>query len=227
MTSTDNLRSVVASVLRIDPSVITDETPVSKLNNSIDRAKLSRGVKAMGLSVPTGKLGPSFGEFVKSISGAGLEAVGIDSGDSGSASNHSEQANGWLPTEAHHAPPSSLKLGIDIEMVASLPEVPDIWNDDFYRSMFTGAEIARSQLHPNPRSHLTGVWCAKEALRKSNARFLTLAFSHMELGHHSNGAPFLRVLVGESWKLLQCSVSISHTDEIATAVVGWIGSAEA
>lgn len=66
-----------------------------------------------------------------------------------------------------------------------------------------------------------GIWCAKEAVSKALGRGLYgLLPKELEVCHHENGAPYLRLHGSalEQYGHLQFSISISHSGDTAFAV---------
>ena len=53
-----------------------------------------------------------------------------------------------------------------MQEIAALPVTADYWDHEFYRETFEPSEIAYAVVQSDPRTHLAGFWCAKEALRK-------------------------------------------------------------
>jgi phosphopantetheinyl transferase (holo-ACP synthase) len=85
-----------------------------------------------------------------------------------------------------------LACGIDIEMVENLPVVQDYWEDTFYTTTFTAAEIAYCLLQVHPPMHLTARWCAKEALKKCDPAYSHLTMDQLEVALTTTGAPLLQ-----------------------------------
>ena len=108
--------------------------------------------------------------------------------------------------------------GIDLEDVDALPVADDYWEDEFYRDHFTEKEIAYCQLQSQPRQHFAVRWCAKEALRKADRRFLHLPFNHIEVCRSPDVVHLALVENGNS-QLLPHRVSLTHTEQHAAAVV--------
>ncbi|AZZ36911.1 hypothetical protein CIK05_08945 [Bdellovibrio sp. qaytius] len=114
---------------------------------------------------------------------------------------------------------SDWDIGIDLEEIKNMPSLDKVRSDLFYKETFTDLELTGALLKPNPLASLCGIFCAKEALRKSHDDFSTIPFSQLEIDHHTNGKPFIRVLGLEHLNSRPIKVSITHTDAYASAVV--------
>ena len=110
-----------------------------------------------------------------------------------------------------------ISIGTDIEELDNLPESVDYLNDDFYQSVFQPEEIKYAIAAKNPRIHLCGMFCAKEALIKSNKLFAGIEMKNICVKHDSDGAPHLELPGTVNNVVLK--LSISHTEKMATAVV--------
>ena len=82
-------------------------------------------------------------------------------------------------------------MGLDIQDVASMPVTDDYRADAFYSSAFSAAEIATALLRADPRVHLCGIFCAKEAAKKSNPSLLNEPMSAFAVAHDAQGKPLL------------------------------------
>jgi phosphopantetheine--protein transferase-like protein len=95
----------------------------------------------------------------------------------------------------------------------------DYWEHEFYRGTFARSEIAYAVLQAEPRTHFAGFWCAKEALRKCDGSFASVIPEKTAVAHDVDGRPYLTFDSGAGPERLVHAVSISHTTEVATAVV--------
>jgi holo-[acyl-carrier protein] synthase len=225
MDSIQAIKDVAASLLRVDASSITEETSVVKFNSSLERTKLERALTRAGFTLASGKVGPRFADLVRQANAGGdapTESLPVVA----EVEPDAELAPITTGTDAPTFDLSQLKvhLGVDIENVSALPVVNDQWENDFYRATFTPAEIAKAQSRPDPRVHLTGIWCAKEALKKSSPKYLKLPMDSISVAHLADGSPVIRVLENGKWVTLPYSVSISHTDDVAVAVVSYVSA---
>ena len=120
----------------------------------------------------------------------------------------------------HGATPHlAVRIGLDMEMVDNMPEVPDFWTADFYRTHFTAAEIAYCLRQEQPRVHFAARWCAKEALAKCDAAYAGIDPATIQVIPRADGQPILEVLDGGAARAIPFAVSLSHTPLIAVAVV--------
>jgi len=114
--------------------------------------------------------------------------------------------------------PGAIGLGLDIQDVDALPLSSDYRSHEFYRSHFLASEIATAVLRPDARVHLCGIFCAKEAAKKSHPALLEARMNTLVVTHDSGGKPFLGLADGElSAYGFQFIVSISHTHKFAAA----------
>lgn len=113
-------------------------------------------------------------------------------------------------------------LGMDMQDISVLPQADDFRTDPFYASHFSPAEIATAALRPSPRAHLAGLFCAKEALKKSHPYLLNLRMDEIVVTHDSAGRPTIAV-TAPTEQAFQFLVSITHTAQIAaaTCVTTW------
>jgi len=109
-------------------------------------------------------------------------------------------------------------LGMDIQEIELMPLASDYRTHSFYSSHFAATEIATALLKPDPRIHLCGVFCAKEAAKKSHPSLLNLRMSDLLVSHDRQGKPELHlsdsVVLPYSYDFI---LSISHTARIAAA----------
>lgn len=126
----------------------------------------------------------------------------------------------WLPAGLAPTPPPGLRCGVDIERISNIPESADPWTDPFYLQNFTKDEIAYCLLQDRPRMHFAARWCAKEALGKCDPSYAALPMNGVELMPNETGGMSLSC-VGEGGvpTLLPVAVSVSHTDDVAIAMV--------
>jgi holo-[acyl-carrier protein] synthase len=118
------------------------------------------------------------------------------------------------------APPglSGMGLGLDLQEIDALPLARDYRTDPFYASHFLPSEIAGAMLRPDPRAHLCGLFCAKEAAKKTHPDLLNLRMTEFVVSHDAAGRPSL-ALTGESpaARPFRFLVSITHTERYAAA----------
>jgi holo-[acyl-carrier protein] synthase len=113
--------------------------------------------------------------------------------------------------------PAALGHGVDIQEIAAMPDpAGERAADPFYAGHFTPGELAGAATRPDPKSHLCGLWCAKEAIRKSDPELAGLPFQEIAIEHAANGAP-QACLAGTAAARFAISLSISHSVAYAVA----------
>ncbi|GGG69922.1 holo-ACP synthase [Edaphobacter dinghuensis] len=208
MPETEKLRSIVSELMQVSEDQIGDSTVFagSVLASSLGRARLDAALRSrLNFSDPGVYVVQSFGELCKL---AGTEGVGGPS-ISSLPTNNGKQAI------LREVTGQNVAVGVDIQSVSDLPEVADYWEAEFYQQHFTRQEIAYALLQPAPRESFAATWCAKEALRKADGRWLGVDWQQTEIAHTSDGVPTFKS--GEDQ--IPCSVSLSHTKDYALAVV--------
>jgi len=205
MSQTELLKSMVATMLSLSAGEVGDGTSLAALNTSLGSAKLRLGLKRLGLALPASAKPATFAGLVAALSGdtvfdaptkAAVPVVATATGSLG-----------------------SVKVGLDVEDIRSLPVAVDYWEHEFYRGSFAKSEIAYAVLQGEPRTHFAGFWCAKEALRKCDSAFAGVSPEKTAVAHDANGQPYLTLNSETGTERLVHAVSISHTSEVATAVV--------
>lgn len=109
----------------------------------------------------------------------------------------------------------STRLGFDLASIGRIRQIiaktPRILN-----RLFTENELAYSKQFSDAAPHLAACFCAKEAYFKALGTGLdTHRWKDVELLHKPNGEPYLHFL----GKPVSGQISISHTDDVAGAVV--------
>jgi phosphopantetheine--protein transferase-like protein len=215
-------RKIVANILRRPTLDITAATSLAL--GSFDRAKLAAAVLR--------HFGRKPSEIVHARTIGELEAIlltGQEDQDQ-RASPPPIRVNGREPeSHAQPLPPSfgaamssalpNVLCGVDLEPVASLPEALEYWEDDFYKTVFTPVEIAYCAAQVEPAMHFAARWCAKEALRKCDPRFASADYAELELARTETGGLRLRHLGNGTPTVLPHAVSVTHTPQMAAAVV--------
>ncbi len=205
MPQTEQLKTMVATMLSLSPAEVGDGTSLIALHTSLGSAKLRLGLKRLGLALPASAKPATFAGLVAALSGEAAVEVPVKAAASAPAAQ-----TGSL---------GSLKVGLDVEDIRSLPVAADYWEHEFYRGTFAKSEIAYAVLQSEPRTHFAGFWCAKEALRKCDSTFAGVLPEKTAVAHDGNGQPYLTFDSGDGPERLAHAVSISHTSEVATAVV--------
>lgn len=112
----------------------------------------------------------------------------------------------------------AIGLGLDIQDVESMPVTNDYRSHEFYRSHFAPGEIATALLRPDARLHLCGIFCAKEAAKKSHPLLLEMRMSDFVVTHAPDGKPLLTLSDDAALPChFQFIISISHTPTFAAA----------
>jgi holo-[acyl-carrier protein] synthase len=155
-------------------------------------------------------------------------AIAVDPvGEAGSAQSVSgiEPAASAIPIGASFA--ADLGVGLDIQQIDMLPETTDYRDDAFYASHFLPSEIATALLRPDPRATLCGLFCVKEAAKKSHPLLLNLRMTELVVSHDANGRPYLAIAPGTVLtQKFRFRISISHTGGLAAATCIAMGAAE-
>jgi phosphopantetheine--protein transferase-like protein len=219
MSQTEELRHMFATMLRVPPETLVPETSLAALDTSLGGAKVSLGLKRLGVALPSGFRPTTFGAMVAALSG-----------EPPAKSDTTSPATKPAQTPVYSAPQaavepnglSGLSVGLDIEDIRSLPLADDYWEDEFYRGNFSRSEVAYAVLQTDPRTHFAGFWCAKEALRKCDHTFAEVRQVSTAVVHDSDGRPFLTLDTETGPVRLPHALSISHAAELATAIVVWV-----
>ena len=204
MSKPEEIRALIATMLMVTPAEIGDNTSLAALNTSLGSAKVRLGLKRLGLTLPAGSKPATFAGLLAALSGEAVPAT---------------SPSAPVPIKAAAIDSSGLQVGLDVEDIDSLPVVTDYWEHEFYRANFAKSEIAYAVLEAAPRTHFAGFWCAKEALRKCDPSFTDVSPDRTAVAHEANGRPYLTLESEAGPERLPHAVSISHTLQIATAVV--------
>jgi phosphopantetheine--protein transferase-like protein len=205
--TTDTLQSLVAHFLGIAPEAVTPSTLLNgTLASSLGRARLDAALRQrLGIRMRACYTARTFGELQASANGDQSTAAAVSSV--------------VAPRLAHpQAISPTASVGFDLQSAEELPECTDYWSHPFYAEHFTATEIAAGLLHPEPRMHFAGVWCAKEALKKCSPELLRADWREMEVRLGTDERPMVYVKEGNEWCQLAASISITHTGKIAGAV---------
>jgi holo-[acyl-carrier protein] synthase len=121
--------------------------------------------------------------------------------------------------------PAPLGVGVDVVDIADFERLTFATHQRFYERCFTAAEIAYCTSQARSAQHFAACFAAKEAVVKAISGRYQLAYWQTEVGHESNGRPFLRFWNDDRSAPLECfdefetRVSLSHADGVAAAVV--------
>jgi holo-[acyl-carrier protein] synthase len=113
-----------------------------------------------------------------------------------------------------------MNTGIDLVEVKRIAK--SLENERFFEKIFTEKETEIIKSKNKPAETAAGRWCAKEAFAKAlGTGFRNFEFRDIEILNDELGCPHMSVF-GNAEKLLgerKISVSISHTENYATAIV--------
>lgn len=207
MPETENLKAVVSELMQIPVEAVDASTVFSGvLATSLGRARLDAALRSrFGIANSGVYTVKTFGDLCRIV---GAE---VSEGNTSVSTTFRNQ----IPSAIFGSNRSGIAVGVDIQSVDALPEAADYWEAEFYQQHFTRQEIAYALLQPSPRENFASAWCAKEALRKADGRWLDIDWQLTELTHTSSGAPMLN----SGDQSIPCSVSLSHTAGLAVAVV--------
>jgi phosphopantetheine--protein transferase-like protein len=101
-------------------------------------------------------------------------------------------------------------VGIDLELVSTLPDATDYREHEFYRENFAPEEISHCLLQTDAKTSLCGLWAAKEAVAKAlgMGTVRESGLRSIAIRHDESGRPWYEV--GE--------LSISHSGGFCVAV---------
>ncbi|HSE40206.1 MAG TPA: holo-ACP synthase [Acidobacteriota bacterium] len=119
-----------------------------------------------------------------------------------------------------------LGIGTDVIEVSRIRQALDKYGERFMRRLFTAAEIEYCTSRKNTALHYAGRFAAKEAAFKAMQRGWggEISWKDVEITNLPSGAPQITFsgkaleIVTEK-KMTRAFVSISHVEEIATAIV--------
>ncbi len=204
----EQLRDVVADFFETNASLVGPDFVLGgqRLASSIARAGLDAAIRRrVGAKLPAVYSATTFGELEAALTG-----------DAVATSNPA--TNGSLTGLLRNVP-NGVACGVDVESIANLPGADDYWEHEFYNTHFSNAEIAYCVATDEPREHFAARWVAKEALKKCDGRFLETDNNVIQVAVDENGAPRLELLHGDDTTALPHAVSLTHTAEMAVAIV--------
>ncbi|RPA66602.1 4'-phosphopantetheinyl transferase superfamily protein [Cyclobacteriaceae bacterium YHN15] len=108
-------------------------------------------------------------------------------------------------------------IGTDIE---SIERFQRLWTKKphLLEKLFFSSELEKAKSSNHSAKHLTGLWCAKEAVLKAFAPVLELEVTLIEITKNPKGYPEAIIHHSEISSInYHLSISISHTGEMATA----------
>ena len=123
----------------------------------------------------------------------------------------------------------NLRLGLDLTEVGRVSEVLERWGERFVMRVFSPGELNRARRHPRAfAEHVAGRFAAKEAAMKAlGTGWRGIAFREISIRRDPRGKPRLelsgRALErAERLRVRSMEVSITHTADIAAAVVAFL-----
>jgi phosphopantetheine--protein transferase-like protein len=207
MPETEKLKVLVSELMQVPVETVDASTAFSGvLATSLGRARLDAALRSrFGVTNNGVYTVKTFGDLCR--------LMGAEVSEANAAQPTASRSQPAVPLSAlNHA---GIAIGVDIQSADALPEAADYWESEFYQQHFTRQEIAYALLQPNPRESFASAWCAKEALRKADGRWLDVDWQLTELTHAPTGTPTLN----SGNQTIPCSVSLSHTAGLAVAVV--------
>ncbi|MGF1539927.1 MAG: 4'-phosphopantetheinyl transferase superfamily protein [Pleurocapsa sp.] len=113
---------------------------------------------------------------------------------------------------------SGISIGVDIEEISNLPDTANYRTHEFYQTLFSPEEIAYALLKNEPKLHLCGIFCAKEALKKAAPELINLRMDEI-IVTHQQGRPLITTSDRTINSTFNFQVSISHSSSYAVATV--------
>lgn len=112
-------------------------------------------------------------------------------------------------------------VGIDIIEIKRIKSVMEKFGDRFFERILTDNEIKYCKSFSKPDLHFAGRFASKEAYSKSIGTGISKDFKwkDIEILNDERGKPYIKHTVENSYSKFKFTVSISHTDEYASAVV--------
>lgn len=213
MATPETLQDVVATLLGTQSVDVHPDFAFAgtRLQGSLARTRLYTAIaQQLGVACQEAYTARTYGELYTAVYGTGPVVATTQATAAPPAPGRHVQGNGATP---------SVACGIDIEMIANMPVVADYWSDAFYSATFTPAEIAYCLLQDQPSIHFAARWCAKEALKKCAPAYLQADLRTLEVTVSASGAPCLCAVAHGHSTPLPFAVSLSHTPQVAVAVV--------
>ena len=113
-------------------------------------------------------------------------------------------------------------IGNDIVKIDRIRKLIERHQERFYHKIFTPAESAYCLSHRDSAIHFGGRFSAKEAVVKALGVGFgkEIGFLEVEIKNDPKGKPFVSFsdAINEKWNWPEVLISISHTEEYATAI---------
>ena len=113
---------------------------------------------------------------------------------------------------------TKLSVGVDIADVARFRRQQHARHKNFYRTIFTDAEISYCLSKRDPYPHFAARFAAKEAVTKAVRGRTIFSIKDIEIINDKNGRPSARI---GSKSARPVFLSLSHTKEYAIAFALW------
>lgn len=113
-------------------------------------------------------------------------------------------------------------VGIDIIDIKRIKSIMEKFGDKFYEKILTEKEIAYCKsFKAKPAPHFAGRFASKEAYSKSIGTGISKDFrwKDIEILNDERGKPYIHHLAENEYSKYRFHISITHTDEYASAVV--------
>jgi phosphopantetheine--protein transferase-like protein len=211
------LKQVVAELYQTTPATIDSRFSLNQLRftTSAGRGVLAAAIRRrLGVYRPEAFTAAHFGQLESAVLGVPLDETSAEHVASAppAVQPSSDRASGNAAADA-------LSLGVDVELIENMPDADDYWTAEFYQGHFTPAEIAYCVRQEEPRAHFAARWCAKEALGKCDASFLSADPVTIQVNVIDSGRPVLERISNGAAHRLPFALSLSHTRIMAVAVV--------
>lgn len=203
----EKIKEIVASFLKIDKNSINNSTTIDRsvIKGSIMIHRMYAAIsRELNWDIKWYDRLKTFGDL--------KERINIGQQENGPERDNLLSKGTGLSQDHNIILKKGFFMGVDIEEIDKMPKVTDFQSDIFYRQNFSEREISYCISQPDPLQSFTGKFAAKEAIVKADNSYRGFPFSEIEIGNDIDGTPYF----------MDFTVSISHTDKIAIAVVAKI-----
>jgi holo-[acyl-carrier protein] synthase len=192
---------------------ITSSIEILKIQSAIER-KFGRKLSPIGDTWTIDKIAAQVGQSQNNGDAANKPTTKTSNSQISIQQNNSSNVSAVSPALNI----GGLFIGIDIEEVEHLPVTSNYRVHDFYQSLFTNEEISYAMLKSETRLHLCGIFCAKEALKKSAPELIQLRMEEIQV-YHQQERPFIKTVHDSINSMFNFQLSISHSNHYAVATV--------
>ncbi len=214
-----DMRDLIEATIRQLSTLTPDQefNPEAKLSvigfkSSITLLKLQAALdRALGVKIGAITPSESLMSLISRVSGEKIDDRKEVSGARVDDTNISKSPNDHQPFDG-----CNVLLGTDIESVEALPAETLLRSDPFYEAHFLPEEIAYAALKPSARQTMAGILCAKESIRKCHPVLAKLDMRDIKISYEGD-APIVELQNFNLQKRFHLKISISHTDQFATA----------